>query len=129
MPFRVDHIDHVEVFVRDITASMEWYERVLGLTEIYRWDPEPVMIGAGPTKLALFRAEPGARRKDSDDVGSSLRWHRVAWHTDRTGLEKAMAHLKTLGIQVRGPMDHGRTMSIYFKDPDGHPLEITCDAV
>ncbi len=55
MSFAVRQIDHVEVFVSDITAAAQWYEDVLGLKEMARWEPEPVMIGAGGTKLALFR--------------------------------------------------------------------------
>src|SRR5215831_1258160 len=55
MSFAVKVIDHVEVFVGDLEVAAKWYEDVLGLTEITRWDPEPLMIGAGATKLALFR--------------------------------------------------------------------------
>ena len=58
MPFTVRSIDHVEVFVRDIPAAIRWYGQVLGLRELQRWDPEPVMVGAGGTMLALFQAPP-----------------------------------------------------------------------
>ncbi len=54
--FAVQRIDHVEVFVRDIEMALEWYARVPGLEIAYRWDPEPVLIGAGDTMLALFKA-------------------------------------------------------------------------
>ena len=60
MQFAVDQIDHVEVFVRDVEASIRWYADVLGLREYYRADPGPVMIGAGETKLALFQADNSA---------------------------------------------------------------------
>jgi len=35
----------VEVFVGDLEAAAKWYKDVLGLTEIARWDPEPLMAG------------------------------------------------------------------------------------
>lgn len=38
MPFAVEEIDHVEVFVRDIEAAARWYSEVLGLREIARGD-------------------------------------------------------------------------------------------
>jgi catechol 2,3-dioxygenase len=126
--FRADRIDHVEVFVRDIEDAIRWYGEVLGLEETARWDPEPVMIGAGGTQLALFRARAGAQPLAEGESPVSLRWHRVAWHTDRAGFEEAQRHLSGLGIAFRGPIDHETAFSIYFQDPDGHPLEITCDA-
>ena len=124
MTFAAQSIDHVEVFVRSIPGAIVWYGRVLGLEVTARWDPEPIMIGAGGTQLALFQAPAGA--EPSPDARPPLRWHRVAWRTDPRGFEEAQAHLRSLGISFRGPVDHGATQSIYFQDPDGHPLEITC---
>lgn len=125
MAFRVQRIDHVEVFVRDIAASARWYAQVLGLEEVLRWDPEPVMIGAGETKLALFQAAPQARSGAQGESDEVLRWHRVAWLTDASGFAAAQQHLRSLGISFHGPVDHGGAGSIYFRDPDGNPLEIT----
>jgi catechol 2,3-dioxygenase-like lactoylglutathione lyase family enzyme len=127
VPFKVRSIDHVEVFVRDIPAAIRWYGETLGLVEIQRWDPEPVMVGAGGTMLALFKAPPGARPW-SEKEADGMRWHRVAWLTDRDGFEAAQKHLAAKGIAFRGPVDHGKSHSIYFHDPDGHPLEITVPA-
>lgn len=125
MSFAVLGIDHVEVFVRDIDASIRWYGEVLGLRETSRWVPEPVMIGAGTTNLALFRAAPDARPLATGESREPLRWHRVAWRTDAAGLRAAQEHLERLRISFRGPVDHQTAWSIYFQDPDGHPLEIT----
>ncbi len=122
MTFTVDRLDHVEVYVRDIESACSWYEQVLGLKEIYRWDPEPVMIGAGGTKLALFKA---AASPASEGWLPLCRWHRVAWQTDGAGFEAAQQHLATLRITFRGPVDHVSARSIYFHDPDGNLLEIT----
>ncbi len=130
MGFRVDGIDHVEVFVADIEASIRWYAETLGLVEVARWDPEPVMVGAGETKLALFRARSGRASgraaKRAEGHASETGWHRVAWRTDGDGFERVQKHLSALGIEFRGPIDHGTARSIYFEDPDGNRLEVTC---
>ena len=126
MAFTVAQIDHVEVFVRDLEKAAKWYLETLGLQEIQRWQPEPIMIGAGSTKLALFKARgdvpktPGVRQAQP-----AFRWHRVAWKTDKEGFEQAQAHLNELGVKFGGPVDHQVAWSIYFDDPDGNPLEIT----
>jgi len=121
MPFTAQRIDHVEVFVRDLEAAARWYREVLGLQEVRRWDPEPVMIGAGGTQLALFQADGSA----SQDPGGAPHWHRTAWHTDADGFAAAQEHLRGLGIPFRGPIDHRLAWSVYFDDPDGNHLEIT----
>lgn len=124
MSFVARRIDHVEVLVGDLEAAARWYSRVLGLEEVARWDPEPVMISAGGTKLALFRAsEPGANANPQGQ--GRARWHRVAFLTDEEGFATAQEHLRSLSIPFRGPVDHGLAWSIYFQDPDGNPLEIT----
>lgn len=126
MPFAVDRIDHVEVFVRDVKASVRWYDEVLGLKVIYDLEPpNPVMIGAGGTKLALFQAKGGGRDWERFSAGNPVDWQLVAWQTDEAGFDAAQAHLKKRGIAFRGPIDHDISKSIYFADADGHALEIT----
>jgi catechol 2,3-dioxygenase-like lactoylglutathione lyase family enzyme len=41
-------------------------------------------------------------------------------------LEDALNRLQGAGIDVVGPTDHGFIRSIYFYDPSGHRLELTC---
>jgi catechol 2,3-dioxygenase-like lactoylglutathione lyase family enzyme len=124
--FAVERIDHVEVFVRDLEASVRWYERVLGLREVSRWDPAPVMIGAGDTMLALFKAADDAAPSPPASVRSPRRWRLVAWRVAADAFDDALAHLQAEHVPFEGPVDHSISHSVYFNDPDGHPLEITC---
>lgn len=123
--FLPERIDHVEVFVRDFEESIRWYKRVLGLSVVHRWDPEPIMIGIEGTKLALFQAGSGSQASAEDRHAGNPHWHRVAWLTDAEGFQRAQQHLKDCGVHFRGPVEHGIAESIYFQDPDGNPLEIT----
>jgi catechol 2,3-dioxygenase-like lactoylglutathione lyase family enzyme len=74
----------VEVFVGDIEVAAKWYEDVPGLKETMRWEPEPVMIGARATKLALFRRY-SAQAPSAGPLRISDGWRRVAWLTDKAG--------------------------------------------
>ena len=128
MPFRVKHIDHVEVLVPNIDRTETWYRKVLGLKRVQAWDPEPVMIGAGNTMLALFHSTRAKRRLPVRKRGGhrvSYGYLRVAFLTDRAGFEQAQRRLGRLGVTFRGPVDHGTSFSIYFQDLNGLPLEIT----
>jgi catechol-2,3-dioxygenase len=124
MNFTVKSLDHVEVFVSDTRSAARWYEEVLGLKEITRWDPEPVMIGAGGTKVALFQMRTSGT-PPAGELKIDSGWRRVAWLTDAEGFKLAQSHLANLGVRFAGPQDHGQSHSIYFADPDGNPLEIT----
>ena len=128
MAFKVDSIDHVEVFVRDIDPAVAWYQRVLGLELIHRWEPEPAFIGAGTTALAIFRATESLKEVGNPTRRETPGWHRVAWGTTREGFDEAQRHLKACGVSFRGPIDHDIAFSIYFHDPDGNLLEITREA-
>ena len=51
----------------------------------------------------------------------------VAFHVDSLADVLAMRdRLRSRGVQVLGPIDHGFTQSIYFDGPEGLNLEICC---
>ena len=128
MAFRVKHIDHVELLVPDIRKTEAWYKKVLGLKRVHAWDPEPIMIGAGKTKLALFTSSrPKGRKASKGTHRVSFGYLRVAFRTGPKGFERAQRRLKRLRIPFRGPIDHDLAYSIYFQDLNGLPLEITHD--
>ena len=132
--FRVDQIDHVELFVPDRRQVADWYRRVLGLDvlpgyEHWAGNPHgPLMISSdnGHTKLALFRGVPQGPRETAG-------FHLVAF---RVGAETFVEFLTTLpeldltdhrGRHVTADLvvDHEKAYSIYFSDPFGHRLELT----
>ena len=132
--FRVDQIDHVELFVPDRRAAAAWYERVLGLrimTEYEYWsaDPRgPLMISSdgGNTKLALFE---GASQGTRETAG----FHRVAFRVGAESFAGFIARLPGLNladhqgtpVTPESVADHKGARSIYFCDPYGHRLELT----
>ncbi|MBX6373883.1 MAG: VOC family protein, partial [Acetobacteraceae bacterium] len=40
-------------------------------------------------------------------------------------LQRMLERGRALGIEVRGPSDHGAMRSIYFRDPNGYVAELT----
>ena len=88
MAFRVKHIDHVELLVPDIRKTEAWYQKVLGLKRVHAWDPEPIMIEAGKTKLALFSSTAPKGKKPRGRKGAhrvSFGYLRVAFRTGPKG--------------------------------------------
>ncbi len=132
--FRVEQIDHVELFVPDRYAAAEWYGDALGLeivAECEHWatDPSgPLMISSdgGSTKIALFEGVPQA---GEGVVG--LR--RLAFRTDGKGFlsligddaDRPALSADGVPLGASDAVDHDMAYSVYFKDPWGTPLEIT----
>lgn len=118
-------IDHVALSVRDIQRSVAWYADVLGFEKRYDgvWDGIPTFIGKGTTALALFPVRDNKNETASANRASITMLH-LALRTDRANFQKAQEELKERGIKFTF-QDHEISHSIYFRDPDGHELEIT----
>ncbi len=121
MQFRIGQIDHVDLFVSDVEASVSWYKEVLGLEELMSFDRNPIYIGRGGQMLGLYRA-PQDLVPAKPGLGG---FRRVAWRTDREGFIAAQEKLRKHKVEFEGPVDREVANSIYFQDPDGHRLEIT----
>jgi catechol 2,3-dioxygenase-like lactoylglutathione lyase family enzyme len=119
---QLEGIDHVAMGVRDIERSAQWYIDVLGFERLHdgMWNGVPTFIGKGNTGIALFPAnqepKPSAHRE--------IRMLHLAFRADRENFVAAQQELKKRGIEFEF-QGHEIAHSIYFRDPDGHQLEIT----
>jgi catechol 2,3-dioxygenase-like lactoylglutathione lyase family enzyme len=115
-------IDHIAMGVRDIQRSANWYVDVLGFERLYEgaWNGVPTFIGKGNTGIALFPASHDAKPSGHREI----RMLHLAFRANRENFFAAQQELKTRGIKFEF-QDHEISHSIYFRDPDGHQLEIT----
>jgi catechol 2,3-dioxygenase-like lactoylglutathione lyase family enzyme len=122
--FKVDHIDHVALTVRDVERSVAWYKDVLGLERRYQdvWGGYPAVVCAGMTCLALFPTESGDSRPPPGRDTIAMR--HIGFAVDRANFERARERFRELGIEFSFE-DHTICHSLYIFDPDGHQLEIT----
>ena len=121
---QLDGIDHVALAVRDVEEAANWYADVLGFERRYEgmWDGIPTFIGKGNTAIALFPAR-GGDSKPAARTGE-IRMLHLAFRANRENFLGAQQELKKRGIKFEF-QDHEISHSIYFRDPDGHELEIT----
>src|SRR5437763_16939535 len=117
---KLERLDHVSINVLDRPRSIDWYRRVLGLEQQNEPtdDDEPVFMGEFGSCVALFQAQVASPERAPESVG--LR--HVAFTLD--SLDDAEERLRSAGVDFR-PEDHGNALSLYFRDPDGHTIELT----
>lgn len=117
----LEGIDHLAIAVSDMEETIGWYTEVLGFKRLYpnQWKGVPAFIGLGSTAIALFPRHKGHALRSAD--GPMLH---LAFRTDRAGFATAQKELNARGLSWRFE-DHGIAHSIYFRDLNDLPLEIT----
>ena len=119
---QLEGIDHVAMGVCDIERSAKWYIDVLGFERLHEgmWNGVPTFIGKGNTGIALFPAS----HETKSSAHREIRMLHLAFRADRENFLAAQRELLNRGIKFEF-QDHEIAQSIYFRDPDGHQLEIT----
>jgi catechol 2,3-dioxygenase-like lactoylglutathione lyase family enzyme len=117
---RLQRLDHVSLNVSDRERSIAWYRDVLGLEQLNQptADDEPVFLGQPGLQFGLFQAQLQSPAREPESSG--LR--HVAVVVD--DLDAAQERLRSNGVEFNYE-DHGNALSVYFRDPDGHVLELT----
>jgi len=137
--FRIGCIHHVAYRCRDAKETVEWYQRVLGLTfttafaedhvpSTGEYDPYMhVFLECGGGNVIAFFELPNQPDMGRDPHTPAWVQHVAFRVPDMAALEAAKQHIEDAGVEVIGPTYHGVFRSIYFFDPNGHRLELACD--
>jgi catechol 2,3-dioxygenase-like lactoylglutathione lyase family enzyme len=125
----IDRLDHLVLTVRDLSRTLDFYSRVLGM-EAQTFEGSDgrarTALRFGRQKLNLHEAgrefEPKAR---APAPGTADLCFIVT-----TPLDEAVAHLERCGVALELPPSRrtgalGPIESIYLRDPDGNLIELS----
>jgi glyoxylase I family protein len=138
-PFSLARIHHVAYRCKDAAATVEWYERVLGMcyTNAFAEDHVPstgeydpymhVFLDCGGGNVVAFFELPNQPAMGRDEATPEWVQHLAFEVADLKTLLAAKAYIEAQGVDVLGPTFHGIFRSIYFFDPNGHRLELACN--
>lgn len=135
----IQRIHHVAYRCRDAKETVEWYTKHLDMTFILAIAedqvpstkaPDPYMhlfLDAGQGNILAFFEIPNSPPMGRDPNTPDWVQHIAFQVADEATLARTQARLQAAGIEVVGPTDHGIFKSIYFRDPNGHRLELAAD--
>jgi catechol 2,3-dioxygenase-like lactoylglutathione lyase family enzyme len=121
----VKRLDHLVLTVQDIEASVDFYQRVLGMTkEVF--SEGRIALSFGEQKINLhesgreFEPKAGLVQVGSADLCFII----------ETPLSEAVMHLRGCKVELlEGPVKRtgalGPIMSLYFRDPDMNLIEVS----
>ena len=121
----VTSLNHAVLYVRDATASADFYRRVFGFQVVESAFGGRAVFMRSPSgdnhhDLGLFSVGPEAPRAPRGSVGL----YHLAWEVPTIDdLASASEVLGAAGA-LSGASDHGVSKSLYGADPDGNEFEI-----
>ena len=134
----IEQIHHVAYRCNDAKETVDWYTKVLNMDFLVAIsedkvpstkEPDPYMhvfLDAGMGNILAFFEITGKPPMGKDPNTPAWVQHIAFRVKDEEALMAAKAEIEGHGIDVIGPTDHDIIKSIYFFDPNGHRLELTC---
>jgi len=123
MSFRPKYLAHVNVYVRDVERSHKWYADLLGL-HTYDYRPGAAAFMSADRdeshEIALMQVGPDAPLQAAGQVGLN----HMAWRVESIDDQKEFyQRFKEKGVPISRIVDHGISLEIYFRDPDGNLVD------
>ena len=123
IPLKVAEIDHVVLRCRDQDRTLNFYTRVLGLTEERRIAQIGlIQLRAGRSMIDLVPAS-------EQRVETALNVDHVCLGVEARDLNEVIRYLRAQSVEVIGEPAmrygaHGQGLSIYVRDPEGNVVEL-----
>ena len=121
----LDRLDHLVLTVRDVEATLSFYERVLGMRRDVFGDGRTALhFGRQKINLHPYPSDVEIVAKDPRPGTADLCF--IA----ETPLDEVIAHLQDCGVDIEmGPIARtgaqGPITSVYIRDPDGNLIEVS----
>jgi glyoxylase I family protein len=135
---QIEKIHHVAYRCKDAKQTVDFYKKYLNMDLLVciaeekvpsTKEPNPYMhvfLNAGAGNILAFFEVTG-QKEMSRDLNTPLWVQHIAFQVqDEKALLQAKDELTQQGLEVIGVTEHGIIKSIYFFDPNGHRIELTC---
>ena len=121
------HFHHVNLKTSRLPEMIDWYAVVVGASVTHQGDAGAWLTNdAANHRIALLAAPDFA---DDPERDTRAGMHHSAFEYDGfDDLNASYERLRGEGIEPEFCLDHGMTLSYYYRDPDGNRVELQIDA-
>lgn len=118
---------HVTFKTSRLAEMVAWYGTVVGARPTFQDANNAWTTNDEANHRVAFLSAPGLG--DDPDKRSHNGIHHSAFEYESfADLMSSYARLRDEGIEPAFSLDHGMTISIYYKDPEGNFVELQCDS-
>ena len=125
MTYKPKFLGHINMYVRNAERSRDWYEDLLGLhTYIFERGVAAFMSADLNVshEIALTEVGENAPLPQKEQIGLN----HMAWYMESLDDLKELYHrIKEKNIDIERVADHGLSIGIYIRDPDGNGVEVS----
>lgn len=118
-------IGRITLRVADLSRSIGWYQRTIGLT-IIRQESHRAVLGVAATGAELVVLDEVGGSNPVPRRGQLGLYHFAVLLPARADLGRFARHVGSLGEHI-GAADHVVSEALYLTDPDGHGVEVYSD--
>jgi catechol 2,3-dioxygenase len=125
MSYKPKYLGHVNIYVRNVERSHKWYTDLLGL-HTYDYIPGRAAFLSADLEqsheVALMQVGDDALLQQKRQVGLN----HMAWMMESLDdLKELYLRIKEQNIPIEHISDHGLSIGIYLRDPDGNGVEVS----
>lgn len=125
-PFRL-RIGHVHLKVADLERATAFYQGALGLEVTQRYGSQAVFLSADGYHHHVGLNTWESRGGQPPAAGSTGLYHVAFLFQTQAELARALRRASAFGVRFEGAADHGVSLAVYCRDPDGNGIELYWD--
>ena len=117
---------HVNLKTTRLQEMIDWYGELVGAEVVYADDTGAWLSNDGANHRIALLAFPGFADDPDKDTRTGMH-HSAFEYGGFEDLNASYLRLRDAGIEPELCLDHGMTLSYYYRDPDGNHVELQVD--
>jgi len=120
-------VGHVHLKVADLARSTAFYHGAIGLEVTQRYGTQAVFLSADGYHHHVGLNTWESRGGPAPASNATGLYHVAFLYPTKPELAQAVRRVLAHGVRLEGAADHGVSLAVYLRDPDGNGIELYWD--